>query len=92
MLSVVHDLKDPHMGNDMILKLGFYIPALPPLFFDGTLESGRLAFLPQVSEERRGWGWVGWRSRPLWLGMPFAIYRLPSQSQNMLNALKFGKF
>ena len=92
MLSVVDDLKDPHMGNDMILKLGFYIPAQPPLFIDGTLESGRLAFLPQVSEERRGWGWVGWRSRPLWLGMPFAIYRLPSQSQNMLNALKFGKF
>ena len=62
MLSVVHDLKDPHMGNDMILKLGFYIPALPPLFFDGTLESGRLAFLPQVSEEERGWKRVGWRS------------------------------
>ena len=58
MLSVVHDLKDPHMGNNMILKLGshsLYIPAPPPLFFDGTLESGRLAFLPQVSEEGRGW-------------------------------------
>ena len=57
MLSVEHDLKDPYMGNNMILKLdshSFHIPALPPLFFDGTLESGRLAFLPQVSEEGRG--------------------------------------
>ena len=63
---MVNDLKDPHMGNHMILKLGshsLYIPALPPLFFDGTLESGRLAFLPcPVSEEGRGWKWVGWRS------------------------------
>ena len=65
MLSMVHDLKNPHMGNNMILKLGshsLYIPALPPLFFEGTLESGRLAFLPQVSEEGRGWERVGWRS------------------------------
>ena len=96
MLSVVHDLKDPHMGNNMILKLGshsFHIPALPPLFFNGTLESGRLAFLPQVSEEGRGWERVeGWRSRPLWLGMPFAFSRLPSQPQNILNTLNFGKF
>ena len=65
MLSIVHYLKNPHMGNKMILQLGshsLYISALPPLFFDGTLESGRLAFLPQVSEEGRGWEGVGWRS------------------------------
>ena len=41
------------------LVYSLYTPAPPPLFFDGTLESGRLAFLPQVSEEGRGWEWVG---------------------------------